>query len=299
MATSDDNLPLDLRDWRHAARMFTDASQQFAPKFKFLYHVFFGINQSALANPALVGVYRNEIGLLVKNTGLPSFDVKTETVNQYNRKRNIQTHMTYKPISIKFHEDNAGLINQLWQNYYQYFFADSATAQSGGAYAKNATKKASGALYGLNGKEAPFFNYVTISVLSQKKYVSYKLINPIISSWTYEAMDYSKAGETAENTMQLNYEAVVFSSGDVAPGSPEGFGTVHYDTGPSPNAKLVPAKQSAPAPVASSAISNPGNTAQTINNYLNNPGGGISGAPTGIGNTASTAGGLQGFSFPR
>lgn len=350
MATSDDNLPLDLRDYRHAARLFTDANQQFAPKFKFLYHVFFNINQGALVNPALVGVYRNEIGLLVKNTQLPNFEIKTETINQYNRKRNIQTHISYKPITIKFHEDNLGLINQLWQNYYQYHFADMDSAKGsgttpslsnlggmsglsklasaasggvagliggiggmlglgggsggsgGGAYAKNATTKASGAQYGLKGINASFFNYITISQLGQHKYVSYKLINPTIASWNYENADYAKGNETSEHTMQLNYEAVVFDSGSISVDSPEGFGKVHYDTGISPNMMATPStppQVSATTPVTATNQDNTQNTLQTINNYQNSQSGQLAGALSNATSLAAqTTGGLQGFSFP-
>jgi hypothetical protein len=263
--------------------------------------VFFSINSSALKNPALVGVYRNEIGMLVKSTGLPSFDVKTEAVKQYNRTRNITTHIQYKPITVKFHDDNLGLVNQVWQNYYTYMFADSETASNGG-YGKNATKKATGSAYGINGVESAFFNYITISQMAGGKYVSYKLINPVISSWSHTELDYSKTNVDSENTMAINYEAVVYSSGTISVDSPQGFRTVHYDTGTSPLANTLPtattgANGGVTSPVTSTLDTNPQNTAQQLNNYLNNQTG-QAGAASASQTANAGVGGLQGIAFP-
>ena len=265
MATADENLPLDFRDWQHAARLFRDGNFQFAPKQRFLYHVFFSINNSALKNPALVGVYRNEIGLLAKSLNLPQFDMKTEAVRQYNRTRNITTHVQYKPITIKFHDDNLGLINQMWQNYYTYMFADSDTAANGG-FDRNAMKKATSNGYGLNGTSSSFFNYITISQLARGSFVTYKLINPIISSWQHSELDYSKTNDGADNSMTLQYEAVVYSSGTSGPDSPEGFRTVHYDnfTSPLVGSSQAAANKGVTSPVTSTLDSNPQNTAQQI-----------------------------------
>jgi hypothetical protein len=300
---ANNNYGPDLRDWQHAARLFTDGNHQFAPKAKFQYHAFFNINSSALSNPALVGAYRNEIGMLVKSFALPNFDIKTETINQYNRKRNVMIHMAYKPITIKFHDDNAGLINQMWQNYYAYHFADSGTASNGGAFSRNATKKLSGAAFGLTGASGSFFNYITVSQMAKQTYVSYRLINPIISSWNHETVQYDD-GKFSEFTMTLNYEAVSYSTGAVGVDSPEGFQTVHYDKNPSPLSNISPSAniselKSSTSPVTSTLDNSAQNTAQTINNYQNNQAGQLAGTPAGSVQAAGlTTGGVAGVAFP-
>lgn len=230
------NSTTTLRDYQHAARVFTDDQFRLAPKHKFLFHVAFGINQSALRTIELAQRHRNEINMLVKNCDLPNFGITVETLNQYNRKKNVQLTHKYNPISITFHDDNMGLINTLWQNYYSYYYADPTSAYNPGAYNRNATRSSDyiNNLYGLdNGSTEPFFSYIKIYQMARHEYISYTLHNPIISSWNHNKVDYSAQG-THDNTMQVMYEAVSYDGGDVQEGTPEGFGLEHYDKAPSP-----------------------------------------------------------------
>jgi len=113
-----------LRDYTHASKTFRANSYGYAPKFKHLFHVYFDINKS------LIGATDNwpqdsNFGLAVKTVQLPKFTVDVATMNQYNRKRLVQTKIKYDPISITFHDDNSGLIRKLWYTYYTYYFKDS------------------------------------------------------------------------------------------------------------------------------------------------------------------------------
>jgi hypothetical protein len=220
-----------LRDPQHAARVFTDDQFRLAPKHKFLFHVAFGINEGALKFIDLVQRHRNEINVLVKTCDLPSFTLNTDTLNQYNRKKVVQTTHKFNPINVTFHDDNMGLINQLWQNYYSYYYADPTSATDPGAYKRNATRRSSyiNNTFGLdNGSTNPFFNYIKIYQMARHEFVSYTLHNPMITSWNHNKVDYSATG-THENTMGLAYEAVSYGAGDVIAGDPEGFGFEHYD----------------------------------------------------------------------
>jgi hypothetical protein len=103
--------------------------------------------------------------VLVKSADLPNYTLSVETLNQYNRKKNIQTSHKYNAINITFHDDNMGLINHLWQNYYSYYYADSIAATDPAAFKRNATKSSDyiTTLYGLdNGSTLPFFNSIKI-----------------------------------------------------------------------------------------------------------------------------------------
>jgi len=225
-----------VRDWQHAARMFTDSNQIYGPKQKFLFHVAFHINKSALRNITLGTTYSTQINMLVKSVSLPKFTITTEVANQYNRKKNIQEKVSYDTIQLKFHDDNLGLINQLWQNYFSYYYADSGSAGVPGAFNRTAIKKfnyiRSG--YGLdNGATDPFFDYITIYQLAQGQYVSYKLINPIFTSWNHNGLDYAGQG-THDNDCSIQFEAVEYGNGKIAEGNPEGFALQNYDLVPSP-----------------------------------------------------------------
>ncbi len=300
-----------LRDQQHAARVFTDDQFRLAPKHKFLFHVAFSLNPACLRDIDLVQRHRNEINLLVKECDLPNFNLTVETFNQYNRKKNVQLTHKYQPLNITFHDDNMGLINQMWQNYYAYYYADSASASVPGAFNRTATKNANyiNTAYGLDNRSSQnFFNYITIYQMARHEYVSYTLVNPVINSWNHNKVGYATSG-THDNTMTLMYESVSYGSGYVSEGDPEGFGVEHYDKTPSSLIGSVDAAPSSPtfADVGISADTKTGivNTlTQQMNTYLNtkekegvNTTSNILKTVTGAG-TQPSINGLQGFQFP-
>ena len=109
-----------LRDYTHAAKTFIPNKFSNAPKVKFLFHVAFNINSNAWKPAQALNT-----GVLVKNVKLPSFRFDTDTLNQYNRKRIIQSKIKYDPAEIVFHDDNASQITAMWNAYYRYYYADS------------------------------------------------------------------------------------------------------------------------------------------------------------------------------
>jgi hypothetical protein len=301
------NTPTNLRDWQHAARLFTDNQFRLAPKLDFQFHVAFSINKAALKNAELVQRYSNEINMLVKNVTLPKFAVSVDSVNQYNRKKNIQFHINAEDVTIAFHDDNMGLINQLWQNYYTYYYADPTSATQAGSYNRNATRSSDFITtpYGLDNKSTnPFFNYITIYQMARHEYTSIKLINPVIKSWNGNNLDYSKT-TPHDFTMQLVYETVVYGNGAVSAGAPEGFGLEHYDVNPSPLQGINPDPTTIhPSFVdnlnsTSVAVSALNNAINTVNRYQNTqvpPQGGTVGLSRGV--LPQTIGGVSGVVFP-
>lgn len=220
-------------DFSHASKLFVDGDMRLAPKVKFLYHVVFDINTNALISLGFKYKNQNEIGMLVKKIDLPKFTIQTATLNQYNRKKNIQNRIDYAPVQIVFHDDSFGVTRQLWENYYNYYYADqTATKIFGGYNPKNSTKSGLFTLspYGLdNGSTQPFFNKITIYQMSKGQWNSYALINPLITSWNHDALAYSENAPT-ENNMMVAYESVQYDTGTVSQNSPPGFGVDHYDT---------------------------------------------------------------------
>jgi hypothetical protein len=225
----------NLGDFQHAARLFVDNDLRLAPKTKFLYHVSFNINTSALKSLNFRYQHINEINMLVKAAELPKFNLQTETLNQYNRKKVVQVKVDYQPITLRFHDDNLGVVGQLWQNYFNYYYADTSAANISGAYNRTAMKASSfvRGRYGLdNNSSIPFFNDITIYQMAKRAYYSYKLINPVITAWNHDSLD-SSSSQPAEQSMTLAYEAVAYNTGYVRPGDPPGFALEHYDKTPS------------------------------------------------------------------
>lgn len=244
----------NLGDWRHASRVFNENSYALAPKTKFSYHVFFEFDRNAIAEaPNFAEKHRLEAGLLVKSVDLPKFTLETDIKNQYNRKKIIYKNITYDPVNITMHDDNVGVINAMWALYYGYYVNDrfnspNAWGEATGPY-KPVPKP--GFKYGLDTSvdpaspgsdyqeklKPPFFKSITIYTMGRRRFVSYKLINPHVSSWNHGNANYSESNATMESTMTLNYEAVIYGAGSVVKGGqgePKGFSQFKYDITPSP-----------------------------------------------------------------
>ncbi len=267
-----------LRDYTHASKTFRTNGYQYAPKLKFLFHVYFDINTSAYAQNVGPGA---NFGLLVKSVSLPSFTFATHELNQYNRKRIVQTKIKYEPISIKFHDDSGtaqglgtagGIIHQLWKAYYTYYYKDGTkpnvilgeargtdrTADNGqpaGAASYNQRTTYTPSITGNDdwgyigettssvAPKQPFFNNITIFGFNQHNYTAYTLINPLLTKMGQDTYSYSEGNGTMEMSMDVNYETVVYNEGAMdgnAPGNiVTGFGdNANYDRTLSPIARL-------------------------------------------------------------
>ena len=242
-----------LRDFRHASKIFLPNSQSNAPKVKFLFHVYFEINEQAYKPPT-----GDNFGILVKSVKLPSFKFDTEIMNQYNRKRIIQTKIKYDPIEVVFHDDNQSQMTAMWNAYYQYNYADSvnqtdvlgvAKAGVGAKYqARNIYNPSiegddnygyRGGSTQEDGTKIPFFKDITVFGFWQQNFLAYTLINPIITSFAHDTYDYAEGGGVMSNTMTLDYETVTYNTGKMDAASPELFVTgfannANYDRTESP-----------------------------------------------------------------
>ena len=283
-----------LRDFTHASKTFRSGSYQYAPKNKFLFHVYFDINEAAYPIGLADGA---NYGLAVKTVKLPSYSMDTFQLNQYNRKRIIQTKIKYDPVDITFHDDAGtatgplagGMIRKLWENYYRYYYNDSTKPQillgstvtnssSGQApsnYFNNRTQYAKsisgdtdwgykGETTATTGVKVPFFKSINIFGFNQHKFVAYILVNPMITRFGHDTYSYAEGGGTMENTMTLDYETVVYETGSIAGTTPDaiakGFGSVaHYDKTVSPIA--VPGSQN--------TISGPGGLMDAGTGFVN------------------------------
>ena len=109
-----------VHDYAHAAQVFRTSGFSRSPKYKYLFYVNFVIGTDIETS-----VDSREIGVLVKSVDLPKFTVNAKTLNSYNRKNIVQTHIQYDPVTVVFHDDAADVITQFWNDYYTYYFRDS------------------------------------------------------------------------------------------------------------------------------------------------------------------------------
>jgi hypothetical protein len=256
-----------LRDYTHASKVFRSNGYELKPRFKFLFHVAFSINTAEI--PSLRGALgltdESNLSLVVKTVDLPKYNIQTETLNQYNRKRVVQTKINYEPVNITFHDDGGDLVRNMWYNYYSYYYKDP-TQQYGNANNTNGSLGASANRttgFGYNSRDIynndrlvndwgyigesisdgvssasgkpPFFKDIRIFGFDyQHKYAEYVLINPLITNWSHDQYDYAQGNGIMQNSMTIAYETVKYYQG--APNKQaDGFANpAHYDTRTSP-----------------------------------------------------------------
>ena len=254
-----------LRDYTHASKTFRTNGYQYSPKFKFLFHVYFDINPEAYSQNVSTGA---NFGLAVKTVKLPGFSFATQEMNQYNRKRIIQTKIKYDPVNISFHDDNGNMIRNLWKAYYNYSYSDGTKPKVVFAGARGGAPSTAGATLATynerttytpsitnnddwgyigetpnpGGHKIPFFKNITVFGLSRHNFVAYTLINPIITKFNHDTYSYNENNGIMEMQMDLDYETVVYNEGAIDGRTPSniitGFGlNANYDRTVSPIAR--------------------------------------------------------------
>jgi hypothetical protein len=253
-----------LRDYTHASKTFVTNAYGYAPKYKFLYHVYFDTNFTQMGSPPGLDPKAHNFGLVVKSAQLPKYTFDTAVLNQYNRKRIVQTKIKYDPIQITFHDDNSNMITNLWNNYYTYYYKDGLQTDIVGPNAGsqgeggvnfpdiNTRTQYNNSIAGYDdwgyigesknvssGIKAPFFRAINIYGFNQHNFTLYRLINPMISSFSHDTYDYKETGGVMEHQMTIEYETVQYYTGAIDGKTPSaivtGFGdTSNYDTKLSP-----------------------------------------------------------------
>jgi hypothetical protein len=261
-----------LRDYTHASKVFTPNSFELKPRYKFLFHVSFTINNEI---PGLSGYLaannQTQLSYVVKTVDLPKFTINSETLNQYNRKRVVQTKVNYDPVTLTFHDDGGDNVRKMWYAYYNYYYKDSAQqylapSPTNGSLGESANKVTG---FGYNARDIyanqrigdvndwgyigeayndgtsnssgklPFFRDIQITGFDQHKTATYVLINPLITNWSHDQYSYAEGSGIMQNSMTIAYETVKYYEGAVGQARPDqnvkGFADPsHYDQTLSP-----------------------------------------------------------------
>lgn len=223
-----------MKDYQHAARLYTDQTFRLAPKNKFLYHVVFEINPLATG----VSINQNEkleLGMIVKRCDLPSYNFNVEQKNQYNYKNYVQTGIAYQPVSITLHDDMGDVATAFWKSYYQHYIVDTNRSET--SYNQRGYDNASAYFrFGLDtGNNQKFFKSISIFQLSRGLFTEYKMMAPIINDWSNGNMDQTDGTGVNEHAFSISYSGVLMRNGEIGV-DPQGFADFHYDNTPSPNA---------------------------------------------------------------
>ena len=235
-----------VRNYQHAARIFTDADFRLSPKYGFLYYVEFDFHPSITS---VSNISAQEMGMIVKSVTLPKFSIQTKEHNAYNRKNIVQNSIKYDPVTLVFHDDQADTVRNFWYDYYSFYYRDpdyaDATYSSPHKYGNRASfnwgysPKATVGYNNANGTQPyQYIQAIRIYSLFQKNFSEYQLINPTISKFDHGQHDASEGQGLMTSTMTVQFETVKYYSGQTTANTAGGFIDLHYDNQSSPISPL-------------------------------------------------------------
>lgn len=247
-----------LRDSRHAANAYgfnkADLSNG-TPRHKFEFFVKFNFNEADPNVRSFVRAFLNRadqdiVTQMVKNVTMPSMQIETEVLNQYNKKRISQKRINYNPVSITFHDTVEGRMLRLWEMYYEYYFRDGVAtekldlgSQTGtgasfvdrfldrffeafngveGApldraeYKNDIIKNSFNDNYGYNIKRVGNAKYlidnIEIFQVHGGKFSRTTIVHPRVSSFTHDTLDYEDGSNLVEMRFDFEHEGVVYNN---------------------------------------------------------------------------------------
>lgn len=209
-------LELMLGDSHTAANTFglTGSNFQNVPKSKFLYYVKFHRSNDQIKT-GIGNDWDRGLGLMVKSVDRPRIQFKTETLNQYNRKRVVQTTQDFEPVQFRFYDTVSEIVLSMFTDYYQYYYSNSYMEEGGSSVYDVVT--AEGKDIGKWGFRPPladqnygyFFSHITVYQLFSGYVSQFDLINPKIRDFNPDEFEAAGTG-ISEIQMSFEYENIVF-----------------------------------------------------------------------------------------
>ena len=245
------NNTMFMRDDRSAAYIFGQKNQSLyinQPKFPFQYYVNFTLNNTVSAKTFVDTFFdRGDISIinpLVKSVEMPNIKIETSPLNQYNRKRISQSKIAFEPVKIVMHDVHDGKTIKFWDMYYRYYFADGI--EPGVNQLKNAqTQDTPTNVVGTtlsptntNGTKSMLQNILSDKLDNQNfgfnlpnvqnvrnliekidiyhvhagKFNQVTLVNPRISVFSHDTMDYAVGDRTVVITLTFEYEYAYYTT---------------------------------------------------------------------------------------
>lgn len=226
-STNDKGAPLFQRSPGQAYRIFGFDGDRFdggkyalnGPRPKFLFLVRFVRGTT----PNTPSSWETGLQFAVKRLDRPRVSADIQTMNQYNKKRLIQTNLKYGAVKIEFHDTQDQAVMQMWHEYAAFYFGDFRKTK-GNDWDYDQTNpdfiNSPGTGFGLtlpnevvndSNRASPkgFFSKIECYQFSGGTFTQFDLINPKISSVDPDEMDYgSEHGHGI--TMTLEYEAILY-----------------------------------------------------------------------------------------
>jgi hypothetical protein len=222
----DKNNPLYLRSPRQATRIFGLDQDKFIgtpggstngpPRPKFLFVVRF-LRGAGGGSPR----WRDGLSFAVRKFDRPRIEPQVQTMNQYNKKRLVQTGVKYSPINIDFYDTVDGVVSYMWHEYVSYYYGDFrrgnqndwrydlTTPDFYNSWGRGFGLELPQGVSDTDLEASAFFEKVECYQFFGGQYTQVDLVRPKITSFSPDGMDYEDNTAHGIN-MALDYEAVIY-----------------------------------------------------------------------------------------
>ena len=217
-----------LRSSRQASTIFAlDGTHP--PRMKNLFYVSFtrgtDVSTSSTSSLSNYTAYSGDLGFLCKSTDRPQIQPQTEELNQYNKKRIINTGIKYSPLRMVFYDTTDNLFMQMFSDYASNYFGAfghgnntddylndvlttyTDTAGTGWGFAPTATASTN-----TDANSQYYFRKISIYEVWGGYYTQTDIINPRITAFDPDGMSYEDSN-IATISMTVAFEAVVYVNG--------------------------------------------------------------------------------------
>ena len=212
-----------MRDFKNAGRFKPGVDPV---RHKFQGYVNFILNRDLFAtlygDPSGTNEFRTTISSLVRTAQMPGVQFQTETLNEYNRKKIVNTGVEYDPVSMTVFDTVGNEWLTLLMKYFSYHYMDPRNKndpgnrdvegfvdRTGGSENQQTrfgqdTFDSNAAGYNTN-QTAHFFERIDYVLYHGNKGVQYSLINPVLKSFRPGEIDYSSS-DFKDFELQFEYE---------------------------------------------------------------------------------------------
>ena len=214
--------------WRDFRNAYHYNPSQDPPRQQFGGYVSFVLDRDLFGQPFFDEVNNDELRVrmssLVRTADMPQVEFQTQTLNEYNKKKIVNTGVQYQPVTIRVVDTASNAWLQIIMKYFAYHYMNPRNKANQGDRDVNNVNIGEGGLdfigsqfgaggpfdsnkYGYNPNLNPnFFERIDYVLYHAQKGVQYSLINPTMVGFTHTPIDYA-SNELMEFTMTFQYEA--------------------------------------------------------------------------------------------
>jgi hypothetical protein len=183
------------------------------PRMKYTWTVEFVINNpvDSTVNEMIHGNGAvGSITNIAKSVQMPDLQFSTVTLNQYNKKRHVHTTGEWQPIQIVFHDTVSNRLEKILRDYRDFYWASEGATGLKHIRDRDQTSDQFNSQVGMRAiplKDDNYFKSIAINREWMGKVDQYILINPKITAFTHDTLDYTSS-DTLSWTLTVSYEGV-------------------------------------------------------------------------------------------